>query len=198
MKKFDSMLLKVFLRGLPVIAILAVFAYCYSAGMVNHNSGYNRSLNGFAGLGFALWMVLSVYLSIRLMVSGSFRNHVIGKITFIRERDEREAILTGKAAKTAFLTSIAFLILLFCLSCFHVSIYRVPPEKAVDGKTGFVTLGLGFDLLKYDKQDRPEDAIQKQDIFSYRGLPVSGTTIILMLIVWQIIFYNYSMRRLMR
>jgi hypothetical protein len=49
-----------------------------------------------------------------------------------------------KRLDTAFLTSLAFLILLFCLSCFQVSIYRLPPEKAVDGKTGIVSLGLGF------------------------------------------------------
>ena len=145
-----------------------------------------------------MWMTLSIYLSVRLMVSGPFRDQVITKITFIRERDEREAILTGKATKTAFLTSLAFLILLFCLSCFQVSIYRVPLEKAVDGKTGIVSLGLGFNLLEHGKQDRPEDTIQRKHIFSYRGLPVSSATIILMLIIWQIISYNYSMRRLMK
>lgn len=198
MKRVDSMLLKVFLCGIPVIAVLACFAYLYSTGAVSHHAGFNRLLNNFTGLALALWMVLSIYLCVRLVVSGSFRDQVIAKITFIRERDEREAILTGKAAKTAMLTSLAFLILLFCLSCFHVSIYKVPPENAVEGKTRFLTLSFGFDLLKHGKQDRPEERIQKQDIFSYRGLPVSGTTVILMLIVWQIIAYNYSMRRLMR
>ena len=198
MKRSDSMLLKVFLCGLPVVAVLAVFSYLYSLGVVNHDTGYARFLNGFAGLVFAMWMILSIYLSVRLMVSGPFRDQVITKITFIRERDEREALLTGKATKTTFLTSLAFLILLFCLSCFQVSIYRVPVEKAIDGKTGIVSLGFGFSLLEHGKQDRPEDTIQRKDIFSYRGLPVSSTTIILILIFWQIISYNYSMRRLMK
>jgi len=196
MKRVDSMLLKVFLYGIPVIALIAGFSYL--SGAVSHHAGFSKLLNNFMGLVFALWMALSMYLCVRLVVSGPFRDQVIAKITFIRERDEREAILTGKAAKTAMLTSLAFLILLFCLSCFHVSVYRVPPENAVDGKTGFITLGFGFDLLKHGEQDRPEERIQRQDIFSYRGLPVSGTTVILMLIVWQIIAYNCSMRRLMR
>jgi len=198
MKKFDSMLLKVFLYGLPIVAVLAVFSYCYSLGVVNHDAGYVRLLNSFAGLVFAVWMMLSIYLSIRLMVSGPFRDQVIAKITFIRERDEREVILTGKATRTTFLTSLAILIFLFCLSCFQVSIYRVPLEKAVDGKTGVVSLGLGFNLLEHAKQDRAEDTIQRKDIFSYTGLPISSATIILMLIMWQIISYNYSMRRLMK
>jgi hypothetical protein len=198
MKRFDTTLLKVFFCGLPVLAVLAGYSYLYSLGEISHDFGCNRIVNGSAGLVFALWMVLSVYLSVRLIVSGPFRDQVIAKITFIRERDEREVILTGKATKITFLTSLAFLILLFFLSCFQVSVYRVPQENAVDGKTGFITLGFGFDLLQRARQDRPEDRIQKKDIFSYRGLPLSSTTIILMLIIWEIVSYNYSMRQLMK
>ena len=196
MKRFDPMLLRVFLYGLPAVVVCAAFAYCYRVGVVSHASGYLRFLNTLAGLVFAVWMMLSLYLSVRLMVSGPFRDQVIAKLTLIRERDEREAILTGKATRTTFLTSLAILIFLFCLSCFQVSIYRVPPERAVDGKTGIVSLGLGFNLLEHSKQDRPKDTIEKKDLFSYTGLPVSSTTVILMLIAWQVIAYNYSMRRL--
>jgi hypothetical protein len=198
MKRFDSMLLKVFLYGLPAVVVFAAFSYSYSLGVVNHAYVYLKLLNVLAGLVIAVWMTVSLYLSVRLMVSGPFRDQVIAKLTFIRERDEREAILTGKATRTTFLTSLAILIFLFCLSCFQVSIYRVPPERAVDGKTGIVSLGLGFSLLEHSKQDRPKDTIEKKNIFSYTGLPVSSTAVILMLIGWQIISYNYSMRRLTR
>ncbi|MDB9822669.1 hypothetical protein OAC89_03120 [Deltaproteobacteria bacterium] len=196
MKRLDSMLLKVFLYGLPAFVVFAAFAYSYSIGVINHAYIYLKLLNSLAGLVIAIWMTLSLYLSVRLMLSGPFRDQVITRITFIRERDEREAILTGKATRTTFMTSLAILIFLFFLSCFQVSIYRVPPEKAVDGKTGMVSLGLGFNLLEQSGQDTPEDTIEKEDIFSYTGLPVSSTTLILMLILWQIISYNYSMRRL--
>jgi hypothetical protein len=197
MKRLDPILLKVFLYGLPLVAGLGVFSYFYSVGVVKHG-GYVSFLNSFAGLAIAVWMTLSIYLSLRLIVSGPFRDQVIARITFIRERDEREAMLTGMATKTSFLTTLAFLILLFCLSCFQVSIYRVPLEKAVDGKTGIISLDFGFSFLEHGKQDRPEDIIREKDIFSYTGLPVSSATTILLLIAWQIISYNYSMRRLMK
>ena len=196
MNRLDSILLKVFLYGLPGVVALAVFLYPYRLGIVNHTAGYVKLLYNFAGFIFAFWMMLSIYLSVRLVVSGRFRDKALAKLTFIRERDEREAALTGKAAKTTFLTSLAILIFLFCLSSFQVSIYRVPPEKAVNGKTGVVSLDLGFNLLERSRQAKPDDAIQKKDIFSYTGLPVSSTTVILVLILWQIISYNYSMRRL--
>lgn len=198
MKKLDSLFLKVFMYGLPLVAGLAVFCYFSGVGTIDHCSGFLRFLNRLAGLVFATWMALSLYLSLRLIVSGPFRDQVITKITFMRERDEREAMLSGKAAKAVFLTSLAFLILLFCLSCFQVSFYRLPPEKAINGKTGVVSLGLGFSILENVKQGRPDDTIQRKEIFSYNRLPLSSASIILILIMWQIIAYNYSMRRLMK
>lgn len=198
MKRFDPILLKVFLYGIPLVAALGVFSYLYSVGIFTHDGGHVEFLNSLAGIIIAAWMSLSIYLSIRLIVSGPFRDQVLARITFIRERDEREAILTGKAARTALLTTLAFLILLFCLSCFQVSIYKVPAEEAHDGKTGFVSLGLGFSLLEQGKHDFPEDRIKEKVIFHYRGLPLSSAAVILVLIGWQIISYNYSMRRLLK
>ncbi len=198
MKRVDSLLLKIFLYGLPGLAFLVAFGYSYSLAAVAHVNPYANVLNTFSGFCFALWMVLSLYLSFRLIVSGPFRDQVIARITFRRERDEREAMLTGKATRITFLTSLAFLVLLFCLSCFQVSVYRVPPEKAVNGKTGFLTLGLSFSFLDQAKHVPTKDALERRNIFSYQGLPVSNATIILALIAWHILSYNYFMRRLMR
>jgi hypothetical protein len=195
MKRYDSTLLRVFLYGLPLVAVVAVFSYVYGSRGAGHAHAFLGFLNGLAGLIFAVWMILSIHLSVRLIFSASFRDQVITKLTFMRERDEREAMLAGKATRTAFLTSIAILILLFCLSCFKVAIYRVPPERAIDGRTGVVSLGLGFDLLEHQKQNGPEDTVRK-NVFSYTGLPVSTATVILMLIAWQIAAYSYSIRRL--
>jgi hypothetical protein len=196
MKKVDSIVLKAFLYGLPIVIVFAFFAYPYNPETISRASTHIKFLYNFSGFIFATWMILAIYLSIRLLVSGGFRDKVLAKLTFIRERDEREVVLTGKAARTTLLTSIAILIFLFCFSCFQVSIYRVPPEKAIDGKTGMLSLGFGFKMLESSEQNTPDHTMQKQDIFSYKGLPISSSTIILILIIWQIISYNYSMRRL--
>ncbi|VBB07124.1 Hypothetical protein LUCI_2368 [Lucifera butyrica] len=198
MKKLDSLLLKVFLYGLPLIIVLAVFSYLHDSGIIASAYSYLEHLYNFAGFMFALWMLLSVYLGIRLMFSGTFREKVLTRITFIKERDEREVMLTGKAAKTTMLTTLAILIFFFCLSCFQVSVYRIPPENAVHGKTGVISIGLNFSLLENPPQDAPQTSGQKQNIFTYSGLPVSNSAVILGVIAWQIIAYNYSMRRLMK
>ncbi|MCB2186040.1 MAG: hypothetical protein KQJ78_06455 [Deltaproteobacteria bacterium] len=198
MKRLDPILLKLFLYGIPLVAGFALFSHWYNTGGLTTGSAVAGFLNGLAGLVVATWMTLAIYLSFRLLVSGPFRDQVLARITFIRERDEREAILTGKATKKVFLTSLAFLILLFCLSSFQVSVYRVPLEHAVDGKTGVISLGLGFSFLEQVQQDHPAALTKEKDIFTYQGLPLSSAAIVLLLIAWQIVSYNFTMRRLMR
>lgn len=198
MKNIDSALLRIFLYGLPGIVVLAVFSYSYDFETIDSASSYIRLIYNFAGIMFASWMLLSIYLGIRLMFCEIFREKVLTRLTFIKERDEREVMLTGKAAKTTMLTTLAILIFLFCLSCFQFAVYSVPPEKAIDGKTKIVSLDLKFDLLKSSPKDSSQENIQKQVVLDYTGLPISSSAVILGLIIWQIIAYNYSMRRLMK
>jgi len=198
MKKIDLVLLKIFLYGLPLIIALAIFSYSYDFETSVSASNYIKYLYNFAGIMFASWMLLSIYLGIRLIFSGLFREKVLTRLTFIKERDEREVMLTGKAAKTTMLTTLAILIFLFCLSCFQISTYNIPPEKAIDGKTKVVSLDLKFELLKSLPNDFSQDTLQKENILDYTGLPISSSAVILGLIMWQIIAYNYSMRRLMK
>lgn len=198
MKKVDAVLLKVFLFGLPLLIVYAVFFYAYTMENAAMAGGLVEWLYNFGGLVFGALMALSVYLSFRLLVSGTFRETVLARLTLMRERDEREAMLTGKAAKTAMLTSLAILIFLFCLSCFQVSVSTLPPELAVDGKNKMISLGLSFNLLENAPPKVPGEGPQRGDIVSYTGLPFSSTAVILGLIVWQIIAYNYAMRRMLR
>lgn len=195
MKRFDSILLKIFLFGLPVVVIISAIFFLNPEEIKQSNT-FLRWLWDFAGLIFATWMVLSIYLSIRLMISEIFRDYVLARITFMRERDEREVLLTGRATRTTFLTSLAILIFLFFLSCFQVSIGKLPPDKAVDGKHHYLSLGIGFKFLESSKAGMPNDTPGNEEIFSYKCLPLSSTTLIIVLILWLIISYNYSIRRL--
>lgn len=198
MKKIDLCLLRMFLYGLPVIGLLLFFSHSYNYETATADGGFIAQLYNFAGLMFAVWMLLAIFMGTRLMISGAFREKVLTKITFIKERDEREVMLTGKAAKTTMLTTLAILIFFFCLSCFQVSIYSLSPESVADGKSRVISLGLNFDLLENQPKEISQADLQKKNILDYVGLPISSSAVILGLIVWEIAAYNYSMRRLMK
>ena len=143
-------------------------------------------------------MTLSLYIGARLIFSSHWREEILTKLAFFKERDEREVFLSGRATKTTFLTSLAILICLLCLSVFQVSLYQVPPEKAVRGKSRTIALGLDLSLMEKERAKPPREQDAK-DVFksyiSYTGLPVSKTAILLFLIFWQIASYNYSIRK---
>jgi hypothetical protein len=198
MKKFDTVLLKAFLYELPIL-VLYFISLIFDLEKAANTSTYAKVWYEFGGcVVFGSWMVISLLLSFRLMMSAEFRERVLSKITFLKERDEREIILTGQAAKTTMLTTLAVLIFLFCLSCFQVSVYRVPPEQVIDGKNNVLALNLNFDLINISQCKISPDDTDRQDIVSYTGLPIPNSSIIIGLICWQIIAYNYLMRRAMK
>jgi hypothetical protein len=57
---------------------------------------------------------------------------------------------------------------------------------------------VGFGLFDRAERKIPGGGIPRQDIFSYAGIPLSSSAVILILIVGQILFYNISVRRLIR
>jgi len=199
MKKIDAILLKIFLYELPILVFYAISIAFFGLETAAKENVYAKVWYDFGGLLiFGSWMAVSICISIRLIMSSSFRCNVLSKITFLKEQDEREVVLTGQAAKTTMLTTLAILIFLFCLSCFQFSVYRIPPEQAVDGKNRVLTLGFDFKLLDDSQQKGSSEDNEKADIISYSALPISSSTVIIGIIGWQIISYNYLMRRAMK
>jgi hypothetical protein len=199
MKKSDALLLKMFLYALPLVALIGACGLLCGPALMEASRPIVRFLNALAGLIVALWMALTLFLSVRLILSGPLRDQVMSRLLFMRERDEREALLTGKATRIVFLTSIATLLFLLCLSCFRVSVYRLPAEKAINGRTGVVTLGLAFDLLQQPAPVKAAgQAVRNRDIFTYSGLPLSTPAVVLLFLALQVLSYNCAMRRLLR
>ena len=199
MKKIDSVVLKVFLYGLPVAVAMAIFASWVNPDSVSNQAQWTQRFYNLSGLIFGLWMLFSLYLSMRLTFSIPFRNAILTKISLMRERDEREAHFTGSATKNVFLSSLAVLIFILCLSVFTVSIHKLPPEKAINGKTGTISLGFSFGIWDgANTETNSPKPIEPQRGFDYRGIPVSKSGLILFLIIWQIAAYNYSMKRMLK
>ncbi len=187
MKKIDLTVLKIFLLGLPFVFILAV------ATSAIESLSVNDYINGSSGLVFGVWMAVALYLSIRLIFSNEFRSSVLARVSLFKERDEREAAVTAAATRNSFLTTLAILIFLLCLSLFQVAVYKLPPEQALNGKTGTISLGLYFSPL--NSPNIGTEAQSQLDYFRYAGLPLSNSAVTLILIIWLVGSYNYFARK---
>ncbi len=196
LQKLDKTLARVFIFGLPLMALLAVGTSQVAQDASATRSPVVYTLNGLAGLLLGLWMVMAIYLSARLVFSPVTRGAILPRVVLMRERDEREAFLTGNATKINFLVTLAILVLLLCLNVFHVSLYQVPPEHSSNGHSKAITLGIDFSLLDSPQKNAQEQAKEGLgSLVTYSGLPVSKTAILVLLIIWQIASYNYLMRK---
>lgn len=193
MNKLDGILLRVFIYEVPILLIWFISIFVLGLAADVQNNFYAEIWYDFGGC-FILssWMIITIYLSIRLIISDVLRDKILSKLILLRESDEREVKLTGEAAKTTMLTTMSVLILLFCLSCFQFSVSNLPTEQIIDGKTKEISLGLSFNASEQQAANSVQD--QVNNIISYSGLPISNTMLIIGIIGWQVVSYNYAMK----
>ena len=185
MKKFDSILLKIFFYECPIIFIfMCSYTFFPLEALAKTSFAVSLWYNICGGVIFLSWILIAVYISIKMLLSHTFRHIILSKITFMRERDEREIFMTGQAAKNTMLTTLAILIFLFCLSCFNFS-YKTTNNNSHD-----VSWGISFSLT-----NETNAAEQPNNDVSYSGLPISNSIILLGLIGLQIFSYNHYMKR---
>jgi hypothetical protein len=139
-----------------------------------------------------LWFAILIVFLVLLVVLPEAREKTLRRLANLKERDEREQLITGRASRAAYISTLSLLVLLLFFSIFSLNIYRIPETEAINGKTGTVTIGLGFSLL-----DRPKmkATAESKVIFESRDIPLSKTAIILTLIIWQLAVFNLAARK---
>ncbi len=141
-----------------------------------------------------IWTLTSLFLSILMLFSRSVRDSILQKITGIKERDEREVQIAGKALKSSYLTTMTILLFLLVISLFHLEISEKSADSVEVGQHRG-TVGL---LLNFKAFDSDGIVTQKEGYDSYFHLnfmPISGQALIILLLLWQTISYRFVVRR---
>lgn len=139
-----------------------------------------------------IWFAVLVLFLILLVIDPGSRKKTLSRLANIKERDEREEYLTGKAARSAYLSTISLVVLFLFFSVFGVSLTRNPEKTSPDGRDKSLQIGMRFDLV-----DRPS-AISSSDeevLFQFKQLPISKTGILLTVLVWLLASFNLSARK---
>jgi predicted neutral ceramidase superfamily lipid hydrolase len=96
-----------------------------------------------------LFLMISLfYFILALLFNAPFRRVFVSRLAGIRERDEREEYVTGRALRTAFLLMIAFEIIIIILTMLQIDVNPLPDghHQLIMG-IGLVT-GTHFDILQ--------------------------------------------------
>lgn len=139
-----------------------------------------------------VWFTVLILFLVALVTVPAVREKTLTRLANIRERDEREQYITGRAARASLVSTLSLLALLLFLSIFSVRVTHAPTS---DGSTGAKrTLSIGMNVGFLD--DAPAVAkAEKGAVFGYESLAISKTGILLMVLVWQLATFHVVARR---
>lgn len=191
MNKVNYWIQKYLVWALPVVAATVIWGLFQSDLEIRQQGSFALT---------ALWEVMSWILMIWFltlfifMVLLVFRKDTqeatIKHLAGIKERDEREQIVMGLAARRSFVATTALLIFLSFLSCFTVSVARLP-DNTVDRKKS--SLSLGFHFSGTDTKTTASN--DGKVMFEHHDIPLSKSALLLIVLVWQISVFRHKARR---
>ncbi|MCO4754626.1 MAG: hypothetical protein KC478_09085 [Bacteriovoracaceae bacterium] len=195
MNKLDKIILKYIVFALPFVIGLLAWGGSGDPSELSRSSGTIRIIWDFLGWNFMIWILASLFLTSKMVVSKRFRGLVLGKATKIKERDEMESLIAGNAAKFSFLSTLAILFLFLFMSLFTITLGKYPQGVTVpEEKNGYITIGMDFYPFA-KKKAQPEIQGDGLEIFKYTGIPLSNSIMFLIIILWQVGSYHVAVRR---
>ena len=159
--------------------------------MSQSTSGIGWDLFGWV---FIAWVLIMLYLVTKMVFSKSVREVLMTKLAGIKERDERESVVAGNAAKFSFLSTLALLLFLFVFSVSNLTVTKHP--KDINNKRGKIEIGFG--LRSIDENAIVHEKNGELETYSYKSFPLTKPLILLLLIFWQIGSYHLVARKELR
>lgn len=193
LNRFDRYALKYFLYTSPIFIIFMIWASFEFQG-VEDTSKLSGGLWDFFGWFFIAWVLILLYTVTKMLFSKRFRDITMASLAGMKERDEREGIVAGNAAKFSFLSTFALLLFMLVFSVTNLSVIKRPDPKA--GKNGLVTIGFG--MKAHDETAFVHEKKEGEESYNYKSLPLSKPFMLLVIMVWQIGAYQVVARRELR
>jgi hypothetical protein len=194
MNKVNRWLQNYLVCALPfVLACVAWSATGSEREILNGSSFLLRMTWEILAWNLIFWFFCLVVFLLLMLFVPSTRDMVTRRIANVKERDEREIYITGQASKKTFLSTLSVLIFLLFISIFTFNITKIPPNEVVDGHERRMSITFNFKLMDDPKIERNESG---QVLFESKDLPLSKSSILLLLIVWQVAMFALSARKI--
>jgi len=184
MKTFNKIILVCFLVSMPLL-IVGGFVGSLFYPIATKTFQVSGFWTGMLAVIFSIWILCILYVGTALVVSRSFREQLLKKITGIKERDEREEFIVGKAARNAFLFNLGLLIFLFILYLIKIDAFMQVPS-------GKVSWHFALNFIPIELHNVSSDQTISGSISKFQ---ITTSGIIAILIISQISsFYIYARR----
>lgn len=172
----------------PLTVLFLLIMGLFGGGSVN--------LSGW----FILWVLSAFYVVSAIIFSQNFRENLFVKLAQIKERDEREEIIVGQAARSTFLLLMGVTLILSCLSIVKLErpLNETSNEKNIQSKyaRGF---GITFDVNLFENPIRKERSKKNGTnvpVDQRSLINLSQFSLLILIFLIQLISFHYFSRKL--
>jgi hypothetical protein len=199
MNKIVRFLQNYLLIGAFFVAILLG----WSLLLINSNiQGFVKFIHEVLSWNFIIWFATLFIFLIMLVVFPVARENTLKRLANLKERDEREQYITGKAARASYIATLSLMIFLFFMSIFSLHIYHFSNANDVseNGKGHHWEIGFNVGFSLFDKPEINNNPIthntlSKSEIFNSEKITPSKSAMILILLLWQLLIFNITTRK---
>ncbi|QDK42618.1 hypothetical protein DOM21_14395 [Bacteriovorax stolpii] len=193
LNRFDRYALKYFVYSSPIFIGFMIWASMEFKG-ASEPANLKGGVWDIFGWCFIAWVLILLYTVTKMLFGKKFRDTTMAKLAGIKERDEREGLVAGNAAKFSFLSTFALLLFMLVFSVTTLTVKK--NEVPAPGKNGQVAIGFG--LKAHDETAFVHQVKDGVESFDYKSIPLSKPFMLLVIMIWQIGSYHLVARRELR
>jgi len=190
MNKFYNALHNYLVYASPFVLAEVIWCYFQTSGSAPPDATLAiKGLWEILSWNLMLWFTgLAIFFCL-IAFSTTVRKKALFKIAALKDSDEREEYITGKASSSSYISTLGVLIFLLFLSIVHVEINRLSPGQSIEGHTKEVKIGAGINIFETEKDKNPEK------IVAFNDIPLTKTGLIMLILVWQLASFNWNARK---
>ncbi|OAI46484.1 hypothetical protein AYO45_01705 [Gammaproteobacteria bacterium SCGC AG-212-F23] len=178
--------------GLPLVIIRMVLETVHPAMQIEDSTfSVTKALWNILDWNIMLWFFSLVLFLISMVIIPNMREKALRRLANLKERDEREEYITGKASRAAYISTLSLMIFFLFFSLISINISKVQKPNIANHRYT-MHLGLGFSFFNQQEIVKNHD---EEVIFDSKDMSLSSSVIIFMLLSWQLIVFNFISRR---
>lgn len=182
---------------LPVVGLLIWSILSFFLGLkhnIAENNLFVRTTHEILSYNLMLWVVTFMLFMVSIVIIPAIREKTLRRLANLQERDEREEYITGKAARSSYVATLSLTLFLLFFSIFNFHYSKL--EKSSSGKPGH-SVGIGFRYHLFAETVTEKQPVKGlTPIFDSTSYALSGSTLLLILLGWQLLIFNLSARNL--
>lgn len=181
---------------LPVVAMIG-WSFFHendiSAQNVVINNPFVNFIYDLLSYNIMLWFATLILFMIGLIIFPAIREKTLRRMANLQERDEREEYITGRAARASYLATLSLTLFFLFLSMFNFSYSKL--EKTSPDKPGHnISIGFGYHFFgDVVTENKNEKGVSR--IFDSTNYTLSGSTLLILLLGWQLLIFNLNARK---